>query len=346
MSLQLIISGPALREPMHVLITQPRITIGRASSCDVRLPFPIVSSHHLTLERDALGMYQLTDMGSTNGTHLNGQRLNPNQPIKLSARAELSILDMRIAIEPTEQQLEQGFTLAESGTMVRQMVSQALQQAEQNADQAFFEVIRGKDRGRRFMIPDDLEQGKIGHAHDALVNLSEQLPAHVATLKRQGDGFLIEPTGQAPVSLGGAPLTAKTPLRSRQRLVIGEVECLFFDPLQEYLEDLEYGSEAPSREPERAPGDHGTIPGASPTTSAAAPTETTAPESLALPSTPSTPKASAATDSLELTPSQGATAAPKAKAAKGWSVVEVFMLVMTVLFILGGVGILVMFLGA
>lgn len=344
MSLQLTIQGPALSAPMNVLITQPRVTIGRASTCDVRLPFATVSSHHLTLERTPQGRYTITDMGSTNGTTINGAPLTAQRPQPLNQGDALAILELQIQVT-VNQALEQGFTLAESGTMVRQMVSQALQQAEGSADQAFFEVIRGKDRGRRFMIPDDLEEGKIGRAPQSLIVLSEPCPEHVATLKRQGDGFTLEPTGQGPIKLGAELLSGRQPLRSRQRVHIAEIECIFYDPLQEYLEDLEGGSPhversqpsdatSPTRDVTHTTAPHQTTPAPE----QAKPAETTAPESL----TP--PKQQATTDSLELVP---ATAPPPAAAPskKGWSTLELVMLVVTALFILGGVGILLVFLG-
>lgn len=342
MSLQLTIQGPALSAPMNVLITQPRVTIGRASTCDVRLPFATVSSHHLTLERTPQGRYTIMDMGSTNGTTLNGATLTAQRSAPLNQGDALAILELQIKVT-VNQALEQGFTLAESGTMVRQMVSQALQQAEGSADQAFFEVIRGKDRGRRFMIPDDLEEGKIGRGPQSLIALSEPCPEHVATLKRLGDGFTLEPTGQGPIKLGAELLSARQPLRSRQRIHIADIECIFYDPLQEYLEDLEGGSPHVERaEADNAPhSTHTTqpqLPTTPPTQGSPPSTETTAPESLALP----TPRAT--TDSLELTPS---TRAPQDQppAKKGWSSVELIMLVVTALFILGGVGILLVFLG-
>lgn len=66
----------------------PGITIGRSSENDVSLPEAEVSRHHaqLTLSRigEAGQMVQITDLGSTNGSFVNGRRVEqPQVPIAL-----------------------------------------------------------------------------------------------------------------------------------------------------------------------------------------------------------------------------------------------------------------------
>lgn len=48
------------------------ISFGRSSVCDVVLPFTMVSKHHGDLE-ERLGVWHLTDVGSTNGTVVDGK---------------------------------------------------------------------------------------------------------------------------------------------------------------------------------------------------------------------------------------------------------------------------------
>jgi adenylate cyclase len=50
-----------------------KLLIGRRSSCDIKLDFPNVSSHHCELEfRD--GYWYIRDLGSSNGIKINGER--------------------------------------------------------------------------------------------------------------------------------------------------------------------------------------------------------------------------------------------------------------------------------
>lgn len=58
-----------------------RLTIGRAGTCDISLPnASSVSSNHCVIQVSG-GQVTVTDLGSTNGTYINGQRLSPNQQV-------------------------------------------------------------------------------------------------------------------------------------------------------------------------------------------------------------------------------------------------------------------------
>jgi hypothetical protein len=63
---------PALTLPAG---SQSRFTIGREQACDMTLADDTVSRWHASLERSA-GGWLLADLGSTNGTRLNGWRVN------------------------------------------------------------------------------------------------------------------------------------------------------------------------------------------------------------------------------------------------------------------------------
>ncbi|OPZ28598.1 MAG: Glycogen accumulation regulator GarA [Lentisphaerae bacterium ADurb.BinA184] len=52
-----------------------KYTVGRHEDCDICLPDPTISSHHCTLVRVEGGGFELQDAGSTNGTRVNGVRV-------------------------------------------------------------------------------------------------------------------------------------------------------------------------------------------------------------------------------------------------------------------------------
>lgn len=71
--------------PLPVLVfpsgEQRRFTIGRDTGCDMVLGDPTVSRWHAGLEREADG-WLLDDLGSTNGTRLNGWRVRAAVPVR------------------------------------------------------------------------------------------------------------------------------------------------------------------------------------------------------------------------------------------------------------------------
>ncbi len=68
----------ALSEPLRgqtFELSQPEYTVGRLENCNICIPDPTISSRHCTLAIGDDGTYTLTDHGSTNGTRVNGMRV-------------------------------------------------------------------------------------------------------------------------------------------------------------------------------------------------------------------------------------------------------------------------------
>lgn len=77
---RLIITG-GVREQVH-RIDQTPVAIGRGRDNDLRLLHPAVSLHHARVD-PAGGRVALVDLGSANGTQINGHDLDPRQPATL-----------------------------------------------------------------------------------------------------------------------------------------------------------------------------------------------------------------------------------------------------------------------
>lgn len=65
------------------------VTLGRAKDCDIVLPERQVSRHHARIEHDATG-YVLRDLGSKNGTFVNGEPVR-GQPYRLRDGDEIEL---------------------------------------------------------------------------------------------------------------------------------------------------------------------------------------------------------------------------------------------------------------
>lgn len=72
---KLIVLAEQLRGQSFEL-TEDRYSVGRAEQCDICIPDPTMSGTHCVLKRDEDGGYTVTDEGSTNGTRVNGVRID------------------------------------------------------------------------------------------------------------------------------------------------------------------------------------------------------------------------------------------------------------------------------
>lgn len=71
--------GPQPNQPYE--LNKDVVTLGRDITNDIVINDPEVSRHHLRLTRSA-GGFILEDLGSTNGTFVNGQRLTGQRPLR------------------------------------------------------------------------------------------------------------------------------------------------------------------------------------------------------------------------------------------------------------------------
>lgn len=87
-----------------------RLSFGRSAVCDVMLPFSALSKHHGYFASDAHS-WAVVDVGSTNGTSVDGTLLEPNTACRLQDGASLHFgqVSARFLLGPSfVQVLQQG----------------------------------------------------------------------------------------------------------------------------------------------------------------------------------------------------------------------------------------------
>jgi pSer/pThr/pTyr-binding forkhead associated (FHA) protein len=93
----LIRSGALKGRRLHLRSTQ--VTVGRADSCDIVLPESSVSTAHAKLQRRE-GVWVISDLGSTNGTLVDGERVHDEVP--LSPGASIKLGEVMALFEPPD----------------------------------------------------------------------------------------------------------------------------------------------------------------------------------------------------------------------------------------------------
>ncbi len=84
-------------EEPHVF-SQPELTLGRESSCELVIPDETVSSHHARL-RYHHGQWWLEDLQSTNGTFLNNERMYTPMVIVTGDEITMGKISLQIEIK-------------------------------------------------------------------------------------------------------------------------------------------------------------------------------------------------------------------------------------------------------
>lgn len=65
--------------------------IGRLPTCDIVLPYPQLSGRHASVTKAPDGNLLITDLGSTNGTYVNGTRLVPHHPVSVAPGSKIFV---------------------------------------------------------------------------------------------------------------------------------------------------------------------------------------------------------------------------------------------------------------
>lgn len=89
-------------ERKEVLLQKPAVTIGTLGDSDLALTDPTVSRNHAVVEEKTDG-YLLRDLGSTNGTYLDGVKV---KEAYLSAGSVIRLGQTEIAFSPVEERIE------------------------------------------------------------------------------------------------------------------------------------------------------------------------------------------------------------------------------------------------
>src|ERR1700677_1808692 len=107
-----VLGGPCSGKTVRV--PRGKLVIGRAEGCDLRLSSEFVSSHHCVLLLDDYTL-RIRDLGSKNGTFVNGRRVGTSVTILLhddtiSVGELTALIDLTPPIPELEQAISDALT--------------------------------------------------------------------------------------------------------------------------------------------------------------------------------------------------------------------------------------------
>lgn len=98
LTVQLNIYKPGQTLPESVNLTKNSWVIGRAKDCDTSVDYVKLSRYHFEITKES-SSYWVTDLGSSNGTKLNGVKLKKNESQKLKHDDNIEVKKLKIIFE-------------------------------------------------------------------------------------------------------------------------------------------------------------------------------------------------------------------------------------------------------
>jgi len=217
-------------------------SIGRSPQDDICIDNPAVSFHHARVFSQA-GVYYVQDLGSLNGTFLNGVRIS-QAPLtygdvitvgKHTVRFARDIPGVKREATGPHQEMEDD-SLKLTGTMVldtkmrrelqeRFAKGQTAASKAQAARMGKLTVLKGKTTEKEYLLTS--RTAIIGKSEECAIRLKGWFaPKLAAMITKQGDAYQLAPSIKK-VSVNGIPLIAKVDLKEGDLVAVGKVQFQF-----------------------------------------------------------------------------------------------------------------------
>ena len=203
---ELVVSSDGV-ETQHVHLIKDRTTLGRRHHNDVALSDLSVSGMHCVFERERSGAIWLTDVGSTNGTYVNGERIQRRQ-LEDQDVVTVGIYSIRFLLQPP---------VAVAGQTSPMRLEALGAPGRAGAQKASLRVLEGVAQGRD--VPLVKTVTTFGKPGDAVVAVYH---------RRHGYYVALVEAGEQPALHNGQPIgTDAAPLADQDILELGDSRLLF-----------------------------------------------------------------------------------------------------------------------
>lgn len=238
LTLVVLTGDPATEQP--ITIDGPRIFVGRAETCELRLPDHSVSPRHASF-RQRGSDYLIEDEGSTNGTFVGPVRLSPQAPrvVRSGDRIRFGRIWVEAIVENVPVTTR---TTIATKELALKLVAKAM---SESGDSTVPRVVirQGVDQGAEISLELAEKRYSFGRATNADVVLEEANASrrHLEIFTRGGVVWVRDLGSKNGTSLGGVPLPPdqETPWTRGAVLAIGEDQFHLIDPVGEALGELE-----------------------------------------------------------------------------------------------------------
>jgi pSer/pThr/pTyr-binding forkhead associated (FHA) protein len=279
------VPGPTAERAIELADDTTEVRIGRRPDLELPLPYPALSGLHARLVR-ADGRWQIEDLGSTNGTRVDGERLAPRQPRPIAPGAQITLGRITLVFDGTVGAVAGAERTA---TIARRLVSD-LFSASSDGAMPSLTIVGGVPARQplRLEATDHRYVAGRGESCD-LQLLSEEISREHLEIFRLWDGVVVNDLGSKNgVRVNDVGILERRRLRDGDLVQIGPATLRLSDPADRYLRDFEARAPQPAGTEPAGTEDEG-IPSSSAVTAAASEAKTAAPPPAVSPPAAPTP---------------------------------------------------------
>jgi pSer/pThr/pTyr-binding forkhead associated (FHA) protein len=232
----------------------PEVRLGRQPGSEIELPFPPVSLAHARLFRgESPSEWWLEDLGSTNGTWLDGARLQGGRPVSLRGGQRIRLATVEVVFEGWSAETRGD---PSTSTIARRMISDLFGAA---AGEAAVLIVESGPAHRDQLRLDERERRYVAGRADTcdLVLASEHASREHALFLRRWEGVFVEDlASRNGVKVDGQLIAGRARLGDGARIEVGGTVLRLDDPEDRYLQELAARDDAAPSEP-APPSDRG-----------------------------------------------------------------------------------------
>jgi pSer/pThr/pTyr-binding forkhead associated (FHA) protein len=227
--------GPTAERAIEFRDGTDEVRIGRRPDIELPLPYPALSGLHARLIRSTDG-WQIEDLGSTNGTRVDGQRVQAGERRPLRPGAEVALGEVTLIFDGMVSPI---LGAEGTATIARRLVSDLFAAGPAAAAPTLAIVsgvpvapaLRFEDLERRYLV------GRVETCDLQL--LSDEISREHAAFFRRWDGIVVKDLGSKNGVLVNGAQVAEGRLADGDLIRIGPAVLRVSDPADRYLRDFE-----------------------------------------------------------------------------------------------------------
>ena len=252
-------AGPTEERAIELADDTNEVRIGRRPDLELPLPYAALSGLHARLVRVDDGRWQIEDLGSTNGTRVDGERLAPRQPRPIAPGAQIKLGQITLAFDGTVGEIAGAERTA---TIARRLVSDLFSASSDLATPSV-SIVGGVPARPPLRLEATDRRYVAGRGETSDLQLaSEEISREHVEIFRLWDGVVINDLdSKNGLRVNDVIVLERRRLRDGDLIQIGPATLRLSDPADRYLREFEARApQVPRTEEENVPSPEATSP--------------------------------------------------------------------------------------